>query len=91
MSICVIGERLLVAKEKIDLGGLRATPAVDNDGMSNKGQIVEVGKVSELNVLKGIVKGATVYFKKHFVANKDSDQELVFVNIEDVLAVEATI
>jgi len=87
-SITVIGKTVLVEKEKIDCGGLKLSPGAEQDGMKNEGRVLEVGTISEKLRMKGLKKGAIIYFKKHFIANMDSENELVFVKTEDILGIK---
>lgn len=84
--IKVIGKKILVKKDKINSGGLRITPANDKDGKGNSGTILGVGGVWLW--LIGVRKGKHVYFKKHYITNDGFEDEMVFVNLEDILAVE---
>ncbi len=85
--IKVWGKTILVKKERIDLGGMRATPALEEDGKKNLGKIMAVGQIGLYARLMGVRKDATVYFRRHFTANADSSDSMVFVNLEDVLGI----
>jgi len=84
----IIGKRVLVAKQKIDVGGLKLSPETEQDGMKNSAKILQVGQVGLLARLRGVRKGRTVHFRKHFMTNADDANAKVFVYLEDILAVE---
>lgn len=88
----IIGKRILVKKERLDVGGLKLQPETEEDGAKNKGVIMEVGQIGLLPRLLGIKKGAKVYFKRFFVANNSQDpsDRPVFVEVEDIVAIEKT-
>ncbi len=83
----VFGKRILVEKERIDVGGLRMTPGLEEDGHKNSGKIIAVGQVGLFAWLLGIRKGKTVYFKKYFIPNADSQVQNVFVAVEDIIGI----
>jgi len=87
MGLKVFGPRVLVEREKIDLGDLVGTPAV-NEGQKNRGVIVGVGQVGILARLRGIREGKVIYFKKHFNANDGLENPRLFVDIDNILSVE---
>lgn len=87
-KIKVIGKRILVEKEKIDLGALRGTPAMEEDGYKNAGKIVAVGNIGLLARLAGVRVGQTVYFRKFFIANEGSEKPLVFVDVENITGIQ---
>ncbi len=87
-KVKVFGERVLVNKKQLDAGGLKLTPAMEQDGYKNTGTIVAVGNLTPEAKVAGIKVGATIYFHKFFIANTDSDNELVFVDIENILGIE---
>lgn len=84
----ILGKRVLVRKERIDAGGMRLTPALEEDGQKNKGVIIGVGQVGLLNRLRGVKVGAKVSFHKHFTANHEGEEPLCFVEIGEVLSIE---
>jgi len=85
----ILGKRILVAKEKIDSGGMRLAPETEKDGLSNSGIVKDVGSIGLINHLRGLRKGCKVYFKKHFITNSGKGgEEFVFVNLEDILSIE---
>lgn len=87
MDVAVMGKRVLVKKEQIDLGGLKGTPGME-EGQKNIGTIVEVGQIGELAKSRGIKKGAKIVFHKHFAPNYDGGNDnLVFVDLENILGV----
>lgn len=87
-EIKVIGNRVMVKKDRIECGGLKLTPALE-EGEKNKGVIVAVGQVGLLARLRGIRVGATVLYHKHFTPNhvEGQEQQEVFVNLENILGV----
>jgi len=88
-EIAVLGNRVLVEKEKLDSGGIRLTPTTDADGEKNRGKILAIGQIGLRARLRGVKVGATVYFKKHFIPNHtEGQQQLVFVEIEDLLGLQ---
>lgn len=86
-KIKVFGNRVLVEKERLDIGGLQLTPALDEDGQKNTGKIIAVGQIGLMAWLRGIKPGKTIHFKKHFVTNADSQNQLVFVSLEDIVGI----
>jgi len=86
-KIQVIGQRVLVEKEKIDCGGLKLTPAVEEDGQKNKGKIISVGQLPHKYTLLGVKEGAKILFKKHFTANMGMDDSRLFVDLDEIMAV----
>lgn len=86
----IIGKRVLVKKEYLDAGGLKLQPETEADGVKNKGIIMEIGQIGLLPRLLGVQKGATVYFKRFFVANNSQDpaDRPVFVEVEDIVAIQ---
>lgn len=86
-KIKVFGNRVLVQKEKIDVGGLRLTPTQEEDGKKNTGKIISVGHVGLINRLRGIKEGATIHFRKYFICNDGMDDSLVFVDIESITGI----
>lgn len=87
-NIQVIGSRVLVEKERIDSGAFNLTPAMESEGEKNKGKILSVGQVGLMDRLRGLRKGRTIIFKKHFVLNHaDGETPLVFVDTENILAI----
>jgi co-chaperonin GroES (HSP10) len=87
--IAVLGDRVLVEKEKIDCGGLKLSPVTDAEGEKNKGRVVAVGQIDRRLKRNGVKVGAVVYFKKHFIPNHVVGEEpIVFVEAGDILGVE---
>ena len=86
-NIQVLGKRILVEKERIDCGGLKLTPTLEEDGEKNKGKIIAVGGIGLFNRLRGVKKGAIVLFKKHFTTNHNQDNPLVFVDMDEVVGI----
>ena len=87
-NLIVMGKRVLVKIEKLDTGGLNMSPTTEATGEKNKGTIVAVGSIW-FAWFRGIKKGATIVFKKHFVANHEEGQEqMVFVDLDSILAIE---
>lgn len=85
--IKVFGKRVLVEKERIDVGGLRMTPSVEEDGQKNLGKILAVGQIGFMAWLHGIRKDKTIYFKKYFIPNADAGDQKVFVSVEDIIGI----
>jgi len=88
MNIKVIGKRVCVKKERIDVGGLTLQPETEKDGMSNTGVVLSVGQIGLMARLNGVRKGAKISFRKHFVTDHNTDKERTFVYLEDILSVE---
>lgn len=88
-EIKVLGNRVMVKKERIDCGGLKLTPALE-EGEKNRGKIVAVGQVGLMARLRGVRVGAIVVFKKFFTPNYNEGQEgqEVFVDLENILGIE---
>ncbi|NIA02350.1 MAG: hypothetical protein GWP15_03125 [Nitrospirae bacterium] len=86
-DIKVIGCRVLVEKERIDVGGFKLSPAMEEDGQKNIGKIVEVGQIGWRYKRLGVKKGVTIAFKKFFVINHTQDNPRVFVECENILAI----
>lgn len=86
-KVKVLGHRVQVKKERVDIGGLVGTPGLEEDGMKNTGVIIGVGQVGILARLRGVCKGKTIYFKKFFIPNADRPDVGVFVNLEDIVAI----
>jgi hypothetical protein len=84
----VLGLRVLVKKERVDCGGLRLTPTIEEDGQKNKGVIIATGQLGVMAWLSGIRKGAKIVFHKHFTANGETEEPLVFVDLDQILGVE---
>ncbi len=85
--IKVFGKRVLVEKERIDVGGLRMTPSVEDDGQKNLGKILAVGQIGFIAWLYGVRTGKTIYFKKYFIPNADAGDQKVFVSVEDIIGI----
>ncbi len=92
MAVKILGKRVMVRKEKIDCGGMKLTPALE-EGEKNKGVIVAIGQVGLVARLRGIQEGATVVFRKHFVPDYAEGQEgqEVYVDLENILAIQTPI
>jgi len=82
------GRRILVEKERLDSGGMKLTPMQEEDGQKNCGKIIAIGSIGIMARLRGIKVGATVYFKKFFIANDGLENPLVFVDVEEVKAIK---
>lgn len=87
-KVKVFGKRVLVEKEKIDIGGLRGTPALEEDGMKNTGKIVSIGQIGLKARLAGIKEGITIHFRKFFRCNDGTQDALVFVDVENITGIE---
>lgn len=87
-TVKVLGPRILVKKEQIDAGGMKLTPACEEDGQKNVGKIIAVGQVGLLARLRGVKKGETVYFRKFFTTNHGQDNPLVFVDLENIVGIK---
>ena len=85
--IKVFGQRVLIEKERLDVGGLRMTPTLEEDGQKNSGKILAVGQIGLMARFRGIRKGKTIHFKKFFIPNADSGNQLVFVSLEDIIGI----
>jgi len=86
-NIKVFGDRVLVEKERIDIGALKLTPGLEEDGQKNIGKIIAVGQIGLRAKLRGVRKGKTIYFKKYFIPNTDSQDQLTFVAVEDIIGI----
>lgn len=86
--IKVVGKRILVKKDQIDLGGMVGTPTMIEDGLKNKGKVVAVGQIGDKYKLLGLKKGVTVFFKKFFIVNHEQDNPLCFVDVDEVVGLE---
>jgi len=82
------GRRIIVAKERLDAGGLRLTPTQESDGQKNTGKIVAVGQVGILARFHGLKVGARITFKKFFVANDEMENQQVFVDLDSIIGIE---
>lgn len=82
--IKVKGNRVIIEKDKIDCGGLKLTPNLEEDGQKN------VGKIVNLNwrgLLRGFRKGQTIRFHKYFITNSGQTDEMMFVELDEILAI----
>lgn len=86
-NMSIIGKRVAVTKEQIECGGLRLTPALEEDGQKNRGIIVAVGQVGLLARFRGVRKGARIVFHKHFTSNHGGDNPICFVELDQILGV----
>ena len=85
-KVKVLGRRVLIRKERLDVGGLNVTPAME-DGMKNEGTIVSIGQIGFFKRLK-LKKGTKVLFSKHFIPNQNEETEnLTFVEVENIIAI----
>lgn len=84
----ILGKRVLVQKERIDVGGMRLGQETEEDGMQNSGIILQVGEIGLLAWLKGIRVGKRIKFHKHFLANAHSDTPSLFVETNEILSIE---
>lgn len=87
-DVKVLGKRVMVKKDRIECGGMKLTPALE-EGEKNKGTIVAVGSIGILAWLRGVRVGATVVYHKHFTPNHVEGQEgqEVFVELDNVLGI----
>ena len=91
-NVKAFGKRVLVKKERIDIGGLVGTPALEEDGMKNTGRIMNVGShVRLIDRIRGIRKGAKIHFRKYFVCNDGTENPLVFVDVESITGIEEVV
>lgn len=87
-QVVVLGKRVLVAKDRIDSGGMKLSPTMEASGERNKGKVLAVGQIGFLARFKGVEEGATILFKKHFIPNNiEGEIPMVFVEVGDILCV----
>lgn len=87
-NIKPFGKRVLVEKERLDVGGMSLSPIQEMDGQKNTGKIVAVGKISRSDRKQGIKVGATIYFRKFFVCNDGQENSVVFVDLDAITGIQ---
>jgi co-chaperonin GroES (HSP10) len=89
-SVVVLGDRILVKKERLDVGGLKMTVNMEADGEKNKGTVEAIGTGKQMKALRkqGLKVGSTVLFNRHFVPNHvEGEIPMVFVEHDQILAI----